>query len=130
MKGAANMAKYRVNWLIKGLVPGIKYLNPNEIVDLEPEDAARSLEVGSLSLVVTKGTACGMTDTGNGSGSAPGASAPAGAPDGNQGGEIALDAMNKGQLVKYAQEALGLALDINLSKKNILAAIAEATASK
>lgn len=112
MKGET-MTKYRVNWPIKGLVPDKKYLLPGDTVELDEDEAARSVEVGSLTLMKP--------------GAAPGAGTPQGT-GGQADAPVDISQMNKSQLVDYAQKALGLTLDINLSKKNLLAAIADAAA--
>lgn len=113
------MAKYQVKWLIKGLATDRKYLRPGETVDLSPEAAARSVEVGSLQLIQQPKAAAPPE--------APGAGTSTDVPAGGQVEETAnLQEMSKAQLVEYGKEQLGLSLDINKTKANLLAAIEEA----
>jgi hypothetical protein len=96
------MATYKVNWPIKGLLKPGQTLQPGQIITLDEAAAKRSLEVGSLSV-------CDA------------------APDKAKESQPAdLSGMSKAQLVEYAQATLGLALDVNKKKDDLLAAIAEA----
>ncbi len=95
------MPKYKVNWPIKGLVKPGETLKPGQIITLDEAAARRSLEVGSLS-------ACNDNPK------------PSGAPAAD------LSGMSKTQLVEYGQEKLGLTLDVNKKKDELLAAIAAA----
>ncbi len=108
------MAKYKVNWLIKGLVPGKKYLVPGDTVELDADVAARSVQVGSLEEI--KPSVAPPTS--------PGASPNT--PAGGEADAVNLQEMTKAQLVQYAAEKLGLSLDTNKSKAMLLAAIESA----
>lgn len=108
------MKAYEVQYRIKGL-KGVT-LTPGTVVRLEPEEAAYFLSAGSLVEVNAAKPAPAeippQTETAE-------ASAPAEQP-------VDLSTMTKAELVEYAQATLGLALDINRKKDELLAAIAAA----